>query len=119
MPKPSALLAILALILALVLSPLAQAQSSGSTSGAIVGTVKGSQMSTIDGVTISARQVETNITRTTQTDSNGNYRLVQLPPAKYEIKAEADGFQSKLTQLYITIGTTALVDFNLSPGGAS
>ncbi|KAF0249890.1 MAG: ferrienterochelin and colicins outer membrane receptor, partial [bacterium] len=95
---------------------IANAQSSGSTTASVVGTVKDSSGAVIAGATVIARQIETNSERTTQVLEDGSYSLVQLPPGNYEIMVQADGFSTKITKPALTIGTTSLVDFNLTPG---
>src|SRR5438874_8207146 len=78
----------------LVLWPMAttRAQSSGSTTGSIVGIVNDLQGAALVGATITVRQIETNLVRTVEVDSDGSYQFLQLPPGEYEIKAQAEGF---------------------------
>ncbi len=93
---------------------ITKAQSSGSTTGSIIVTVKDSNGNAIVGATVSIRQVDKNFTRSAQTDNSGISSFIQSPPDKYEIKAEANGFAPQLEKLVLTIGTTALIEFNLS-----
>ncbi|MEW6734576.1 MAG: TonB-dependent receptor, partial [Acidobacteriota bacterium] len=102
----------------LVISQPAQAQSSGATTGTIVGTVKDQQGASLVGATIIAKQLETNLIRTVTVEEDGIYRLIQLPPADYEIKVEADGFISQTTLVQLSLGTTALFHFTMTVGGA-
>ncbi|MFY9223962.1 MAG: carboxypeptidase-like regulatory domain-containing protein, partial [Blastocatellia bacterium] len=60
------------------------AQSSGSTTGAISGQVKDSQAAIISGATVSLKHIETNLERVIQTNYDGSYLIVQLPPGNYE-----------------------------------
>lgn len=92
------------------------AQSSGATTGAIVGTIGDETGAVIPGATITVQQLNTNFIQVTTTNAEGTYRLIALPPGKYEIKVESPGFQSEVTHFNLTVGTTALIDINLSIG---
>ena len=60
---------------------------------------------------VTVKNLATGATRTTQTDSGGDYVLVNLPPGRYEVTIEATGF-TKVTvpELILTIGQAA--EFN-------
>src|SRR5689334_22797683 len=58
---------------------------SGATTGTIVGVVSDASGAVIAGSAINARQLDTNITRTVQTDERGKYLFIQMAPGKYEI----------------------------------
>src|SRR5438128_2243181 len=75
------------------------AQSSGSTTGAIVGSVKDTQGNVLADAVITVRQTDTNLTRTTKSDTTGAYQILQLPPGEYQLKIEANGFTAKIWTL--------------------
>src|SRR5450756_2751976 len=91
-----------ALILGLGLAVPAGAQTTG---GAIVGVVTDSQGGVLPGVTLTARNADTGLTRTTVTEADGKYRLAGLPPGRYDLKSELSGFASvDVKDLTLTIG---------------
>jgi hypothetical protein len=59
-----------------------------TTNGVISGIVNDAQGGVLPGVTVTGRNIETGITRTVVTDSDGRYRLAALPPGRYRIRAE-------------------------------
>jgi hypothetical protein len=85
--------------------------------GSIRGTVFDSSGATVQSATVSAQQIETGLTRTTITNHEGEYVLVELPIGHYQIRAEAKGYQ-KYLQEGITLGVnqTATVSIYLKVG---
>ena len=108
------LLALLVLVLGVALSASAQ------TSGSISGTVEDEKQAALPNATVTARNVETNISRTTQTNDEGRYSFVNLPVGAYEVTVEAPNF-SKYVQTGITLllNQTAVVDVTMKLGGVS
>lgn len=72
--------------------------------------------SPIVGATVSAALVETGIERTAMTDDDGNFRIIELQPGIYSVKAAMQGFavQNK-TDLSTVAGQNIRLDFKLSP----
>ncbi|MEW6735252.1 MAG: TonB-dependent receptor [Acidobacteriota bacterium] len=97
---------------------LVLAQSS-STTGSITGTVRDLQGAVIVEATITATQLETNLTRNVQSEENGTYYLAQLPPGNYRLSVQADGFAPATKTFPLTIGVTALIEFKLLVAGTS
>ena len=52
------------------------------------GVVKDSSGAVIPGVTITARNVETGLTRVAFTEATGEYRVPSLPPGRYSVTTE-------------------------------
>jgi hypothetical protein len=90
----------------------------GQTTGTISGTVTDEKGAVINNATVTARNVERNISRNLQTGSDGNYRFENLPVGPYEVTVEATGF-SKYIQSGITLilNQNAVVDVSMKPGG--
>src|SRR5262249_22039432 len=63
-----------------------------TTNGVISGIVADAQGGVLPGVTVTGRNIETGITRTVVTESDGRYRLAAVPPGGDEIPAEVSGF---------------------------
>lgn len=90
----------------------------GQTTGTISGTVTDEKAAVIPNATVTARNLERNISRNLQTGSDGNYRFENLPVGPYEVTVEAAGF-SKYVQSGITLvlNQNAVVDVSMKPGG--
>ena len=91
-----------------------------SASANLTGTIKDTSGGVLPGVTISARNVATNDTRTTVSEGDGLYRITGLPRGTYEVKAELQGFKT-LAQagVLLTVGETVRLDFSLEVGTVS
>ncbi len=113
----SAVRSCLALTLAVsLLGPTSSALGQAVT-GAVVGKVVDSSQSVLPGVTVtltSTRLVRGTQTVTTETD--GSYRLQNLPPGSYVITAELQGFQVVTREVIIEAGRTIATDFQLGVG---
>ena len=85
--------------------------------GSIRGTVQDPSGAIVQNVSVSAKQVETGLTRTALTDHTGAYVILELPVGHYELQAEAKGFQ-KYVQSGITLNVneTATVPVRLTVG---
>src|SRR5262245_52990798 len=77
-----------------------------TTNGVISGIVSDAQGGVLPGVTVTGRNIETGITRTVVTESDGRYRLAALPPGRYEIRAELSGFgTANVPEMTLLTGT--------------
>jgi hypothetical protein len=88
--------------------------------GTIRGTVTDDQGGALPGVTVTATSPTVPGVRTVVTDSDGSYRLLNLPPAVFSVEAELQGF-SKFTQpgVEVRAGLNLTVDVRLSVGTVS
>ena len=97
----------------LLFSQVAVAQSTGT----ILGVVQDSTGAVIPGANLTARNVETGLTRTTVSGGNGSYRFVALPVGSYEVQTTTPGFQTEVhSGLTLTVGQEAVVNFTLQVG---
>src|SRR5262249_33840367 len=53
------------------------------------------------------------------TDSQGSYRVTNLPPGNYDIRAELSGFQTVVRKAPVRLNAVTEVDFTLSVGAVS
>ncbi len=103
---------LIALLFAFALSAAAQ------TTGTISGTVQDEKGGAIPGATVTARHVETNTARTAQTDSDGRYRLANMPVGHYEITVEAVNFAKYVqTGVELLLNQDAVVTAEMKPVG--
>src|SRR6266481_4660169 len=85
-------------------------------SGDFTGTVTDPSGAGIPKATILVVESDKGIQHTTETDTRGEYRLVGLPPATYDVTAKISGFQTAVQKgVILTVGTTVVVDFRLKP----
>ncbi len=95
---------IAALLFALIAAAFPAAAQ--TTNGVISGIVSDAQGGVLPGVTVTGRNIETGITRTVVTESDGRYRLAALPPGRYEIRAELQGFgTANVPEMTLLTGT--------------
>ncbi len=105
------------LILVFALSTSA-ISASGQAFGTISGRVTDQKDSVIANAGVTARSVDTNISRRVQTDDQGRYRFENLPIGPYEITVEYSGFAKHVqTGITLAVNQTAVVDVTLQPGG--
>ncbi|HLH09021.1 MAG TPA: TonB-dependent receptor [Terriglobales bacterium] len=85
--------------------------------GNIRGTIVDSTGALIQGATVTARQTETGLSRTTTTDRNGNYILLELPVGHYRLQVTAKGFQEYIQDgISLNVNETASVPAHLVVG---
>ena len=102
-------------VFSLALAPVAFAQNAQ-----ITGTVKDSSGGIIPGATITARNVDTGLTRVSVTDGAGEFRLPSLPPGRYAVSTELSGFSTETRpDITLIIDQTAIINFSLKPAALS
>ncbi len=83
------------------------------------GTVKDSTGAVIPGAQVTASDSSNGFSRTSVTDANGNFQLLQLPPGDYTVTASFTGF-GKLEQrnVVLTVGEQAELPLALTVGAS-
>src|SRR5437870_3091183 len=108
---------VLLLILAGVTASTAQTLK---TSGTLEGTISDATGGRITGVIVDLRQIETNQTRTVNSDDQGFFRATNLVVGAYEVRIEGSGFAPYLHKgVDIGVGTTAHLDVVLQAAGVT
>jgi Carboxypeptidase regulatory-like domain len=97
----------------------AAASAQRTTTGTIVGKIVDSSGAVLPGVAVSLKSPEALGDFSGITDSNGVYRVTNLPPATYEIRAELAGFQTVIRKAPVRLNAVTEVDFTLSVGTVS
>src|ERR1700690_2231793 len=83
----------------------------------IRGTVLDPSGAIVQSATVTARQLETGLTRAAVTDRQGEYVLVELPIGHYQLEVQAKGFQKYLHQgISLDVNETATVAVHLKLG---
>jgi len=85
--------------------------------GSIRGTVSDPSGAIVRAATVTAKQIETGLTRVAITDRQGEYVLVELPIGHYQLEVQAKGFQKYLQQgISLDVNQTATVGIHLNLG---
>jgi outer membrane receptor protein involved in Fe transport len=85
--------------------------------GSLRGTVLDPSGAIVQAATITAKQIETGLTRTATTDHQGDYVLIELPVGHYQLEVKARGFQTYLQQgISLDVNETATVSVRLRVG---
>lgn len=86
--------------------------------GTIRGTIVDSQGGVLPGVVVTAESPTVAGARSATTDTNGTYRLVDLPPAEYTLTAELQGFKRvNRPDVAVQAGLNLVLDWELPVGG--
>lgn len=94
--------------------------SAQQITGNIRGVVTDQTGAVIPGATVTARQVETGLSRATTTDRKGNYVLLELPVGHYRLQAGAKGFREYVQDgITLNVNETASISPRLAVGSES
>ncbi len=92
----------------------------GVASGDLHVTAKDSKGGMVSNATVTANAVGKAFERTTNVNSDGEYRLVALPPGAYTVVVEAPGFAKRTAEnITITVGQLAELPIQLSVAGTT
>ncbi len=85
--------------------------------GTILGTVTDASGAVVAGASISVKNVNTGLERTTQTSADGSYSVPELPLGTYTVTVSQSGFQtSATTNVVVDVATDRRVDVQLKTG---
>jgi outer membrane receptor protein involved in Fe transport len=87
--------------------------------GTILGTVKDPNGAVVAGATVSLIQPVTGLKQTAQTDSQGQFRLGNLPFNTYTVRVDGAGFQSSESFIDLESALPMNLDLTLQPGEIS
>src|SRR5260221_321731 len=90
-----------------------------ATTGVLMGRIVDSSGAVLPGVTVSAHSAEPLGVFSAVTDAQGVYRIANLPPADYDVKAELAGFQSLMRKATVRLNGVLEVDFALNVGSVA
>jgi len=113
--RPSTRLRVVVLCFSLLaFGKLAMSQLPTAT---ILGEIKDSTGAVIPGASITAKNVETGLTRTGMSAEDGSYRFSALPVGSYEVKVELPGFRTEVRSgLTLTVSQEAVINFTMQAG---
>jgi hypothetical protein len=108
------------LVLGFVAFALPATMLGQATTASIIGTVTDRTGAVVPNVTVTATQVDTNFTRTAETNTSGNYVISLLPVGTYKVEVAATGFQKfEQTGIVLDLNRTARVDPTLDLGSTT
>jgi outer membrane receptor protein involved in Fe transport len=115
-PKHTRFLHALTLVVALIalipLSVLAQ-----SSNGSISGNVTDDTGGALPGVSVTATNVATGVSRTVTSNSTGHFEVGLLPPGTYRVASELSGFQPlKFDHIVVNVGTDTALNMKMKAG---
>ncbi|HEY4960483.1 MAG TPA: carboxypeptidase-like regulatory domain-containing protein, partial [Terriglobales bacterium] len=94
----------------------ARAQVSASISGRVTDQTG----AVVAGATVTAKSLDTGVSRSTPTDQAGRYELIALSIGQFEVRARKDGFAERVrTGIVLVVGQDATVDLSLPVGNVS
>jgi hypothetical protein len=83
----------------------------------LLGTVRDSSGSVLPTAKVTVSNLETNLTRSMLTDTNGEFRFLSLPVGTYNVEAELNGFQTFVTSgIVLTVNQQFRADITLQVG---
>jgi len=103
--------------LALCLCAVASRASAQAVTGTLLGNLTDSSGGTVPGVSVTATEVQTNVSRTTVSNEAGAYTFSSLPNGRYTVSAELQGFKKVIRQnVQVDVNTTIRVDMTMEVG---
>src|SRR5262249_49021603 len=88
-----------------------------SFSAAMSGVVRDPSGAVLPGVSITAKHIESGLTRTVNTNETGGYNIPSLPVGAYEVAAELAGFKQEVRRgITLAVTQEAAVNFTLEVG---
>jgi hypothetical protein len=112
--RAAAVLALAALLLLCLFSGLVFGQA---VEGMLLGTVKDSSGGVIPNAKVVITEVNTGVSRTTQTNASGNYVFPSLDPGLYQVAVESAGFSKAIKdRVQVLVNTSVRADVELKPG---
>jgi hypothetical protein len=103
--------ALICLVSTTAVPVLAQARLTGADLDGVVGDESGS---VLPGVSVTVINTETDVARTVETDKDGRFRALALPPGTYQITVDRPGFASlRQGDVVLLLGQSISLDFTM------
>jgi len=103
----------------LLLCAAAPAMAQRTTTGTMMGRIVDSSGAVLPGASVTLQSPEVLGTFSAVTDNDGVYRVTNLPPATYDIRAELSGFQTVIRKAPVRLNAVTETDFTLSVGSVA
>ena len=116
--RPKQIFPLFALTLLLILPTLLRAQES-MTHASVTGRLLDPSGAVVSHSTVTATELATNQTSTTQTDEQGRFRFPYLSVGTYRLSTKPDGFAETARQIQLTVGAAFDLTLQLSMSQAT
>src|SRR5688572_21663476 len=91
--------------------------ATAQTTANIGGTVRDATGAVLRDVQMSARNMETGVSRNTRTGVDGRFLVPALPVGRYEVRAELERFRPRVQRdVALTVGETRVLDLQMELG---
>jgi hypothetical protein len=111
---------VIALILLCLLPAGSLRAQSRSTSADLVGIVRDQSDAVVPGATVTATNLETNLTREGASSADGRFAVPALPPGPYRLTVSLSGFDPYVIErIDLLLGTAPFLDVVLRPAGVA
>ena len=88
-----------------------------AVTGTVLGTVTDASGAVVANAPITLTEVNTGVSRTTATNTSGNYTFPDVPEGNYSVTVAAPGFRREIRQnISVAVNTSTRVDAQLQPG---
>ena len=87
--------------------------------GSIAGVVRDKAGAVVPNATVTAKNSETGAERTVQSNAEGSYNILALPPGSYDVTVTSGNFAPFTQKAAVTVGGTATVDATLGVSGGA
>ena len=87
-----------------------------SITASLQGRVSDSSGAVLTNASVKATNTETGLSRSTTSDSAGEYKIASLPVGSYKVEVKAASFRPQSRAIALSIGQSATVDFSLALG---
>src|SRR5215467_4495183 len=119
MHRPRVLWAAAAALVAALVAVPSSAFAQRTTTGTVIGKIVDSSGAVLPGVTVTLTSPEALGQFTGVTDGQGLYRVTNLPPATYDVRAELAGFQTVIRKAPVRLNAVTEIDFTLAVSSVS
>src|SRR5215472_12564184 len=107
-------------ICALLCVCLVESFSAAQVSASLSGVIADPSGAAVVGAAVTAKSLDTGVSRIAPTDQSGRYRFFLLPVGLYEVRVSKDGFAAAIRSgISLAVGQDANVDLSLRVGQAS
>ncbi len=90
------------------------------TTGVIQGTVADATGAVLPGVSVDARNIDTNLARNQTTDRDGRFVFLQLPPGRYTVTLTLPGFATLVQEdIVLTVGQAVTLSSEMKISGVA
>ncbi len=108
------------LLFLLVISAAGLLYAQGGAYGTILGTVTDNSGAVVTKAAVDVTNVNTNVTKHTETSSSGDFTVPYLAPGTYRVTVQSQGFQkSVVDKIVLVVGQESRADFVMKPGATT